>query len=1340
MMATEATATKPVDVSVNEPSLTHSAATTKTDAQHVNTPGTTVNGSLDEIENKQITDIVDELVNSAEVSVSGGSDTEAYKADPLKSTDDKGHVRTSSTTTRPKSFKSVSVNKTFLAAKGAANAASRPESAAGSASSTPAPGSAGSSASRLKLVAKSGSNLGGSTKTLSTNGKSAAAPDGSSVWNRNKCESPPAELPHHALSARFPLINQVAAPTPEPKKLSDEELMNQLNIHIADRLRPEDDAKGQSNWADMEDEEEWAPETITWTDGTQITLPHADEHPPNPAPAPAPALAPAPAPAPAPTPAAISKEPDVQPKPKSPAPTATSTSATASPSVRPGVLASGKGLVLKGAPEKPTLVAKPPPPPAPVKSPWAPLPPIDKASPAIVMELPAHTHPSRGAQRDVASTKSMTPPPTKEIAADDFSRTTWREGPNNSSRELFNSQSGRYEPVFDRRGSRHEMPPRQPSVLQRPSHHDHQGPAEPSAAFQTGRISGQEGPYGRRRGSSNVSGGSGSMAHRMGRSHEVPPPEVLQARTGSFAGGTDSPNSSRPFSPANNYPTPRSHYSQPWQPRPSPNQNHASIHHPQATVDGGLVSPVNPPAVSTDEDTIELQKKIMRERREAARKRRVEEEEREEAAKKERLRLKLEALGPAPERKSNKKEESKEDAPKAYQPPQRENIPASLAARTTMSPQKPDAPATSSVEKEQEGKAEAKMTAEAQVNGGSQSSYSQARSQGAATQASALPKAQPAASWPEAPQSQKPAPYWGSNPQNTPRNVWGAPGNDRSLGNGTFSAGPLADPHHAPISAAPRHPAPIGTPRHTSQVQHSHAEPPSSRLAPIGPPRGRPAPPSRGEQQMASNPWKSADIAADDHAINLEVRARNEAQMKQFADQGLGVDAMGPSTVDTWREVRRNEDGKRVHVGSSVKSYSNAPSRGDQRNASWNGPAVSEKEDAPHAMPNGVGPDYSRQPPVGPSGVTMPTPASQTRGGSRFFPSSKGAPHEDPTSQQPLQQQSRTQSPSPPPPTMEDHPVYSGNPERPHVALPPPRPQVKLPPSIAISEQPAPAPVAPPQRIAPISFAAAAAAAAAPVPHNVSSQTTAMRPPSRGLHGHPQSPHEYASQQKWQDKINHLMGKDSAPPARSMAVEVASRHTLEHMPSNANGSATVSLPSLSTSSSTASDDSRSTSRGMAEECFEEQEMGSLPPVHLPNEAPDALWHAASVNWQPLAQRYRVEASNAEEHRFGPDWANGKTVIRIATPGSDPRTLPFSLRNSMNNRTKSNPRRPPQRGGGRHSSRGGHRGGREMSDHHGEHPSGPSSDRPTSNRSNRSSFRGRSDNWGRHTSSASTVQT
>lgn len=113
--------------------------------------------------------------------MSGGSDTESSKA----RLGEKNHARSSSTIKKPQSFKSVSVNRTFLASKSTASSGTRPDSATGSASTTPQP-TPSSSASRLKLVAKSGSSLGGSTKTLSNNGKPASAPDPNTVWNRNK--------------------------------------------------------------------------------------------------------------------------------------------------------------------------------------------------------------------------------------------------------------------------------------------------------------------------------------------------------------------------------------------------------------------------------------------------------------------------------------------------------------------------------------------------------------------------------------------------------------------------------------------------------------------------------------------------------------------------------------------------------------------------------------------------------------------------------------------------------------------------------------------------------------------------------------------------------------------------------------------------------------------------------------------------------------------------------------------------------------------------------------------------------------------------------------------------
>ncbi|KAK0120644.1 hypothetical protein ONS96_010848, partial [Cadophora gregata f. sp. sojae] len=474
-----------------------------------------VNGATESNNIKQEGEHVESNINSAEVSVSGGSDTEASKVDVSKGqVDEKGHVRTTSTVKKFASFKPVSVNKTFLAAKGtsAATPAKAGEKGAAGATAAQIGPSSASSALRPRLVAKTGSGLRDSAPRVATSasgGKAGAAPDASAVWNKNR-PTPPAE----------------------PKRFTDEELKQRYGIHLATRLQSDDPGK-QANWADIDDDDDdWAPETIEWTDGTKITLPQADDTP---------------AAVPEPTPAPILKETVASEavKPKSPAPSAP---ASASPAIKPSVFGSGRaGLVLKGASEKPTLVAKPPGPPTPVKSPWAPLPPVDKVAPVVSESLQQPPQQNRFSQRDPHGFNGILPPPAKEIAADDFSR-SWREGAN-TSRELYNSQSGRYEPVNEtRRGSlRNDARAHQPAVLQRPSQDGH---PEPSAAFQTHRA-GQDGGYGRRRTSSNVSGGSGNIVRRMSRGHEMPPPhEILNIRRGSLAAVSDAPSSPRNFSPS----------------------------------------------------------------------------------------------------------------------------------------------------------------------------------------------------------------------------------------------------------------------------------------------------------------------------------------------------------------------------------------------------------------------------------------------------------------------------------------------------------------------------------------------------------------------------------------------------------------------------------------------------------------------------------------------------------------------------------------------------------------------------------------------------------------------
>jgi hypothetical protein len=147
-----------------------------------------VNGEFRGDEFKSYTEFADGLANSAEVSVSGGSDTEATKAETSKGqTDEKGHIRTTSTVKKPTTFKAVSVNKTFLAAKGATPVKPGDKGVAGSTSLPTAPLT--SSVPRPRLVAKSGSGLRDSaprTAAAPNGGKAGAAPDANAVWNKNK--------------------------------------------------------------------------------------------------------------------------------------------------------------------------------------------------------------------------------------------------------------------------------------------------------------------------------------------------------------------------------------------------------------------------------------------------------------------------------------------------------------------------------------------------------------------------------------------------------------------------------------------------------------------------------------------------------------------------------------------------------------------------------------------------------------------------------------------------------------------------------------------------------------------------------------------------------------------------------------------------------------------------------------------------------------------------------------------------------------------------------------------------------------------------------------------------
>ncbi|KAK0645498.1 hypothetical protein B0T16DRAFT_330530 [Cercophora newfieldiana] len=1222
------------------------AIKTTGDSQNVNPEQPHVNGDVaasatEDIENKHISEIVDDLVNSTEVSVSGGSDNEASKGDGSKLKDgEKGHGRTSSSVKKPTSFKSISVNKTFLTTKGSATTAPvKPSDKLAPTSGTASTPSATLAASRPRLVAKSGSGLVAKSSSGANGGKSGSAPDPNAVWNKNR-----------------------PVPPPPPKNYTDEEL-KKYGIHMASRLQTDDSKAGQANWADIdEDDDDWAPDTITWQDGTKIAIPHTEEL----APAPEPARAPSPAPAPAPAPALAAprlatKENGVVEKPK-PAPAAPSI-------IKPGVLASGKGLVLKGAPEKPTLVAKPPAPPTPVKSPWAAIPRVDKASP-VVAELPNQGL-AKYPTKDAPIAKTITPPPPKEIAADDFSRSAWRDASSGAGRELYNSQSGRYEPVTDRRGSlrpEHQHG-RQPALLQRSSH-DQQGPIDP-ATFQ-GRPG--EAPYGRRRGSSNVSGGSGAM-HRLGlKTHDQPlPPAELINRRGSMTGRSDSPASPRTYSPG-----PR--HGQAWPTtRASPAMSHATPHQQHA-------QPVPPaaqqqiPAVTEDE--LELQKRVMRERRELAMKRRLEEEAREEAERKERIRLKLAALGPAPESNSAKKAAAK-DHPAV--------TPTQIQAREAL----PEHPPTASEETKPSDKA---LSTSTPSEAGKSEPANGVLPQFLPSPDSVESRSQPhggshAHGWPHPPKQPEryPAVSWGAQPT-TAKNVWGAPNNNRSLGNGTFNADLVTAPVQLSTQTGP---GPIAPPTSSRAPQASAGPEPTARLPPIGPPKQAPSGRLDAHDRAAKQNTWAASVRLADAAFNQMLNDDFDKREQQLRKEGRTVQDLQPVIKDTWRPTKLDELGYR---------NDSAPKQSIQlgQDASWAGPpeskpAVPQKEpaaDSQRAQVSMPGRDAATASILG-SGNAAPQPSR----GSRFFPTHRDRHDAGSEAAQ------RPKSPSPPPPDMAGHPVFDGDVAHPHVSLPRPAVVVRLPPP-SIPTEPRGASVKIPQGPASMTHGPSFAWASQAAYKEETSPVTAAPGPSPST-----------APGGWQQKFDSLLfgGRRSHPAPRSPVAEFPGHHISGHIPS-----AILS-----------GQDGSVTTKVRDEECFEEQEMGSLPPVRLPNEVPENAW-LPSEPPRPLSKKFWAHVSSAEAITFPPDVSGSGTVWRVALPIENFKpvviTLPFG-------RTRSNPRRGGGQRGGRHPPTAPHqRGGKGRdgsSTYSNDQGSGPSSSNSTPNRNNRGGFRGgRGEGWNR----------
>lgn len=954
---------------------------------------------------------------------------------------------------------------------------------------------------------------------------------------------------------------------------------------MASRLN-EDDAQGQNKWADIDDDDDdWAPEAITWGDGTKTKLPHPDEHPPHedvPEIAHVPQASHVPQ---APQSRFHSKHdmppPNVQPEYSIP---------------KPAGIPSGKGLVLKNAAQdRPALVAKPQQPPAAAKSPWAQLPPVDRPQ----QPWSESTGSPRGSYKEPSSLKMMGHQP-KEIAADDFNRSPWRESHGgNGGRELYNSQSGRLEPVADRRGSMlSDHSGRQPAVLQR------QGMdyPEPSSAFQTNRAN-QEGSFNRRRASSTVSGGSGLLQRNArgqdGQQHYAN--DDRGPRRPSFSGS----NEGRYAQQHGNAPHGSNRPQAPWNNLEMPDL---------AQIES------QPP----DDDDVEYQKKLMKERIELARKRRQEEVVREEAACKERIQKKLEALGPAPEKKNEKKDV----------PGREDNRPTQIHRR--------DGP----------------------VDGHPPPHSGTSPKEPNSRRLSQNQEQQPPESWAGTSPRPDRLVAWGSGPNGLGRNVWGSPDNDRGLGNGTFN------PDLGRIPGA------TGTAIQPANGAQPLSLPAALQAAPIG----SRAPRYEATGTDLASKWVAA-VADGDKQLSAARLAEQANMERQLAERGLSADDAQPVIKETWRQVHAPGDGTRqvMHANEVQMHAPNAwkPAREDTSHV---------KQQVPPAAPGVIG---SAPPNV----LQQNANASSQSRASRFFPTRDHRLDSPPDTMRPP-------SPSAPPPTMEGHPAYEGDARRPHVSLPKPQPIVKLPP-------------VPTQH--------------APNNRQQSAWGARGQPNGRGPqpYGHKSQRSAEHSQEQWQDRINSLLHKGS-PPKPTVGMDVASRSGYEHtVPGTA---ATVVLPGSPRHRVQIVMPSPKylESKPMAEECFAEQEMGSLPIIRLPTKTPDAAWQAVVIQYKPLPRRFIVHASNIEPFRIADEQSGNSSIIRVHLPGMHQQktvAVPQTATSSRGGRGTSRAS-PRNRGGGRG-------GKRDTSSTHGDSPT-------THTRGNRGSYRGKgTDNWNRNATPAQT---
>lgn len=1064
---------------------------------------------------------------------------------------------------------------------------------------------------------------------------------------------------------------------------------------MTSRIQGDGDRKA-ANWADIDDDEDdWAPETIEWNDGTKITLTQTESVAPQdqrendskettqPS-------------------ATLDYQSTERESSKTMAPKTPSSLGPNATVLRVGGHAEKQQLKpsndsSKGTSEKPTLVSK-----NAGRSPWAPLPPVDKTPPVAINPPSEGQRVPRSFQTERPMPGPMPGPmpeppasgplPAREIAADDFDR-SWRDNKPSGPRELFNSQSGRYEPVGGRRGQSKNEQIRPSSLLQRPAHHESTGPAEPSAAFQTNRTSSVQegGSWSRRRASSSVSGGAGSFGRRMSISKpgdamptDVPPPR-RDFQQNQVAERPVSPSrrdqQNRPQGPQESVSNDQINLSPNLSYRMGADSRYSPPSQPPAPAEPSSVSGAEDPSNQAPaEDPVAVQNRIMREKVEVARQRRKEQEEKEEAEKQERIRLRLEAMGPAPTKQAHAAPEptKQQPAPDAtIQSPPKPPVPEpsgepkqygmmkvhhpesvkKLVGSNEKGLERPPGPGSQDrrLSSPKAADAEAKSP-EHGPNGGQPSKEPLS---GQTSGPHAEPQTDDKHSQWKAPMPTPAAfPSWagaklGANNAPAP-SLWGPPNADRALGNGTFdrhltsfppqdipTAGTLSLSDQLPVGSTPAYNDRIGAPE---RLQASLQGGPKSMAD-----NGQPASPLHSPEKRQTRLHSPENLrpisrpgpiappsAAHGQKRQVEQLQRNPQQTAAWQNfHSVASRADTEENAKFQRELAASrEEEARTGVAPSLQvSFKETWRQVDPGNQAGqrNIIGVTTSSDKGRESPLASLQDLG-SPAAGlsfPHEYSKPSTAMPARG-SRFFPQSAEQPRQPPT-----QDTLSASSPSPPPPEelSSFHPVYTGDSHRPLVHLPTPKPRVKLPPG---------------KQSPPASFSSVAAAPAAPSP---------LRAHARPI----------ASTSVWQDRFNGLFGKKpNQSKSQSLAVTSASKEPLDVQPSTS--PAAVSLPR---------DDLRDAGKVTTkdveeeEEIFEDREAGSLPVVSVPIRVPVLAWQpppsSSEPRFRPKYQR-PVQSLSIEPYAFGQFAMNntGGAVVLVHLPGSGvTKSLPWPTKREGN---------------------------------------------------------------------------